>query len=238
MKKIFIGFSGVMLLLGMCYETIVGTVADAEAGMVDRGNGAITVNAVTTTPHVTLRANIESGISPLTVYFYVNIAIPDAVASYEIDYEDDQIVDYKGDTFKRISFTYTKEGTYHPIVTVTDTEAITYSDTVAIVVLNKAKMDYLLKTRWDDMGRALKQGDIKTALTYIASGSRAFYWEMFNALAGQLPFITATQTGFSLLSITDNVATCELVTIENNETYAFQVIFIKNKDGIWMIQEF
>ncbi|GBD97125.1 MAG TPA: hypothetical protein ENG83_12440 [Nitrospirae bacterium] len=45
---------------------------------------SITVNAVTTEPYVTLRANIESGIAPLTTYFSVSTSIPDAVANYEI----------------------------------------------------------------------------------------------------------------------------------------------------------
>ncbi len=242
MKTTFIRFSGVLLLLSIflisCYETITGTVAYAEAGMVNRGNRAIPVNADTATPHVTLRVTIESGIPPLTVYFSVSTAIPNAVSSYEIDFEGDRVIDYSGDTFKRISFTYTTEGTYHPTVTVTDTEAITYSDTIEIVVLNKTELDTLLKARWDGMNTALMAGDTETALTYIAPGSRASYKEMFNALAGQLRSITATQTELNLISMTDNVATCELVTIENSETYAYHVIFVKNKDGIWMILEF
>ena len=216
MKKIFIGFSGVLLLLSMF----------------------LTSNAVNTTPHVTLRVTIESGIPPLNVYFSVSTVIPNAVTSYEIDFEGDGVVDYRGDTFERINFTFKTEGNYHPTVTVTDTEAITYSDTIEIVVLNKTEMDTLLKARWDGMNAALMAGDTETALTYISPGSRASYEEMFNALAGQLPSITATQTELNLISITDNVATCELVTIENSETYAYQVIFIKNKDGIWMILEF
>jgi len=34
------------------------------------------------------------------------------------------------------------------------------------------------------------------------------------------------------------MAEYELVTIEGGKTYSYEVIFIKNADGLWMIREF
>ncbi len=215
-------------------NTITATATDTEGYT---ASTSITVNAAST-PHVTLTANIESGIAPLTTYFSVSTEIPNAASTYEMDYEGDGVIDYTGAAFEDISFTYTTEGIYYPTVTVTDTQSITYSDTIAIVVLNQADLDTLLRAKWTAMTNSLSNGDTATALTYIFSGTRTLYEEMFNALIDQWPSIVATQTEFNRISITNNVAKYELVTLENDTTYSYEVIFIKDENGIWMIMEF
>jgi hypothetical protein len=106
------------------------------------------------------------------------------------------------------------------------------------VVLNATELDALLRAKWEAMRNSLSIGDTATALTYMSSGTRTSYEEMFNALVDQLPSIVATQTEFNLISIKENVAKFELVTIENGSTYSYEVIFIKNENDIWMIQDF
>ncbi|MBI4680039.1 MAG: fibronectin type III domain-containing protein [Nitrospirae bacterium] len=199
---------------------------------------SIRVNANTTASHITLTANIESGIPPLTTYFSVSTEIPNAVVTYQMDYEGDSTIDYTGSTFDNISHTYSAEGIYYPTITITDSQSNTYTDTIAIVVLNATQLDALLKAKWNAMRNSLSSQDTTTALTYISAGTRASYEEMFNALVDQLPSIVATQTEFSLISIKENVAEYELVTSENGTIYSYEVIFIKNENGIWMIQDF
>ncbi len=216
-------------------NTITATATDT-AGYT--ATTSITVNAVTTAPHVTLNANIESGIAPLTTYFSVSTSIPNAVSTYQFDYQGNGSIDYTGSTFDNINFTYTVEGIYYPTVIVTDSQGIQYSDTIAIVVLNASQLDALLRAKWEAMRNSLSIGDTATALTYISSDARASYQEMFNALIDQLPSIVATQTAFTLNYITDNIAKYKLVTIENSSTYSYEVIFIKNENGLWFILEF
>lgn len=199
---------------------------------------SITVNAVTTLPYVTLNANIESGIAPMTTYFRVSTNIPNAVSNYQMDYEGDTVIDYTGTAFDNINHTYTTEGVYYPTVAVTDSQSNIYTDTIAIVVLNATELDALLRAKWEAMRSSLSIQDTSTALTYISSGTRASYEEMFNYLINQLPSIVATQTEFNLISIKDNVAKFELVTIENSSTYSYEVIFIKDENGIWRIEDF
>ncbi len=52
-------------------------------------NSIIPVKIIRNTTHVTLRANIESGIPPLTTYFSVSTEIPNAVTTYGFDAEGD-----------------------------------------------------------------------------------------------------------------------------------------------------
>lgn len=104
-------------------NTITATATDTAGYTAET---SITVNANTTMPYVTLNANITSGISPLTTYFPVSTAIPNAVSSYQMDYEGDSIIDYTGTTFDNISATYTVEGIYYPTVVVTDDQGIQF----------------------------------------------------------------------------------------------------------------
>ena len=146
-------------------NTITVTATDTAG---NTATTSITVNAITTTPHVTLTANIESGIAPLTTYFSVSTSIPNAVSTYQMDYEGDGVIDYTGTTFDNISHTYTIEGIYYPTVFVTDTQGITYSDTIAIVVLNQSNLDALLRAKWEAMKTALWNQDINGAVSYFA----------------------------------------------------------------------
>ncbi|MBI5674213.1 MAG: PD40 domain-containing protein [Nitrospirae bacterium] len=199
---------------------------------------SIIVNAVTTMPHVTLNSNIESGIAPITTYFTVSTSIPNSAATYEMDYNGDGTIDYTGTTFDNISATYSIEGIYYPTVTVTDSHSYTYTDTIAIVVLNAAELDALLRSKWNAMTNRLSAQDITTALTYISPSTRAIYQQMYSVIIDQLPDMVSTQTGFDLVSIKDNVAIYELVTLENGETFSYEVRLTKDVNGLWMIQEF
>ena len=216
-------------------NTIMANAVDTEG---NTASNSILVDANTTTPYIFLRANIESGIALLTTYFSVSTEIPNAVSTYQIDYEGDAVIDYAGTNFEDISFIYSTEGIYYPTVTVTDNQSNNYTDTIAIIVLNQNDLDMLLRTKWQGMKTALVAGDTATALNYISPITRTAYQEMFSALTGQLASIIATQTGFNLITIKDNIAQYKLNTLESGTIYSYKVIFSKDSEGIWMIQDF
>jgi hypothetical protein len=105
-------------------------------------------------------------------------------------------------------------------------------------VLNATQLDALLRGKWNAMTNRLSAKDITTALTYISPSTSAIYQQMYSAIIDQLPAMVATQTGFELVSIKDNVAIYNLVTLENGEAFSYKVFFIKNANGLWMIQDF
>jgi hypothetical protein len=209
---------------------------------VDTGSNAVnvstTVNAVTSMPHITLKANIESGTSPLYTYFSISTEITNAAATYQMDFEGDGTVDYTTTTFENLSHTYMTNGIYSPTVTVTDDQGISYSNTIAVIVLNMTEMDSLLRNKWMSMTGSLSNNNATSALTYISSVSRTSYQAMFSAILDQLPSIMSTQTGFNLISIKNNAAKYELITSENGTTYSYEVTFIKDTNGLWMIMKF
>jgi len=199
---------------------------------------SITINAVTTMPYVTLNANIESGIAPMTTYYTVSTSIPNSAATYQMDYEGDTIIDYTGSTFDNINHTYTTEGVYYPTIRVTDSQSNTYTDTIAIVVLNSANLDALLRAKWNAMKTALANQDVNGAVGYFIDGSQERYRTVFEALRDQLPVITGTFVEFNIVGIYQNIAEYEVVANESGVLYSYPGFFIKDGNGIWKFNDF
>ncbi|MBI4653546.1 MAG: hypothetical protein HY752_00870 [Nitrospirae bacterium] len=216
-------------------NTITATATDTAG---NTAITAITVNAVTSLSYVELYANIESGIPPLTTYFSVSTSIPNAVSTYQFDYQGDSTIDYSGTIFDNVSFTYTTEGIYYPTVIVTDNQGITYSDTIAIVVLNAAELDALLRAKWEAMKTALINGDIEGAVNYFAENSKDSFRQQFAALSQVLPQIVADMGSINMVNTGENYAEYDLRTVRNGTTYSFQLLFVRDVDGIWRIRSF
>ena len=207
------------------------------------GNGAtaraeVTVNAATFAPHVTLSANITSGIPPLATYFSVSTEIPNSIVSYEMDFEGDGVIDYAGTSFENVSYTYTTSGIFNPTIRVTDDQGNIYTDTIAITVLNKAEIDALLKGKWEGMKTKLKSGDIEGALKYFIERSKERYRSIFEALKDQFPVILSTFVEFNIVDVFENIAEYEVIANESGVLYSYPGTFIKDYNGIWKFRDF
>lgn len=198
----------------------------------------VSVSAATSNPHITLNANITSGLPPLQTYFTLSSELPNIIVNYQIDFEGDGVVDFITGTFEDVSFTYATEGIYHPTVTVTDEEGNIYSAAVAITVLNKAQIDALLKEKWEGMKAALKQKDTETALGYFVERSKERYRSIFEALKDQLPTILDTFVEFNITDVYENIAECEIVANENGVLYSYPGLLIQDGNGIWKFKDF
>ena len=199
---------------------------------------AITVTADTSQPYVTLTASPESGVAPLTVSFSASAAISNGVTSYQIDFDGDVVDDYSDTTFDNVSHLYSSQGIYYVTLTVVDAAATSYRDTIAIMVVNANDLDALLRAKWIAVTTALGNKDVSTAIALISPATRTVYQLMYTEIINQLPAMVATQTEFNFVSVGDNVATYELVTSKNGDTYSYEVIFVKDSNGIWTLQDF
>jgi hypothetical protein len=216
-------------------NTITVTATDVNG---NKATTSITVNAVTTAPHITLRANIESGIAPLKTYFSISTEIPNAVSTYQMDFKGDGIVDYTGATFDNISFTYNTEGIYFPAVTVTDNQGYSYTDAIAIVVLNKTELDVLLRAKWDAMKTALANQDVEGAVKDFTENTKDTYRQQFTALSSVLDIIGNELGQIQLVNIQDNKAEYEIIVTRNGITYSFPLLFVGDSNGLWKIERF
>ncbi|HDZ62036.1 MAG TPA: hypothetical protein ENH40_02685 [Nitrospirae bacterium] len=152
------------------------------------------------------------------------------------------MVDYTGATFEDISFIYTTEGIYYPAVTVTDTQSITYSDTIAIVVLSETELDALLRAKWEAMKAALAAQDVEGAVVYLTEESRDSYNEIFTALYDQLPQLIQDMQDIQLIYSEGNMAKYRIRKSElyGGQTYeiTYYTYFAVDIDGIWRIHRF
>ncbi|MDO6472171.1 PKD domain-containing protein [Maribacter sp. 1_MG-2023] len=107
------------------------TITDS-AGLTDTGNILITVSAPdNTAPTAVAAATPLSGETPLLVDFDASASTDDnGIFSYSWDFGDGTA----NETGSLISHTYTDEGTYNAILTVTDAEGLMDTETIEIVV--------------------------------------------------------------------------------------------------------
>jgi PKD repeat protein len=81
----------------------------------------ITIVVSNAPPTVTANAQPSNGQVPLTVSFTGSASDNEGIASYAWDFQGDGVYDYSSTTGASTSFTYTKPGTYRPVLRVTDT---------------------------------------------------------------------------------------------------------------------
>jgi len=134
--------------------------------------------------------------------------------------------------------THRPEGIYYPTVTVTDDKGNIYTDSIAVTVLNREKMDALLKGKWEGMKRALAGGSIEGALKYFAKGSRQEYGEIFELLAAQLPVLVPEMREIDMVYVTGNVAEYYIKRFQRGVDISYFFYFVKDADGIWKIERF
>jgi hypothetical protein len=114
----------------------------------------------------------------------------------------------------------------------------TYSDTVALLVNDQATLDAILKSIYNGMKTALANGDINTALSYIAEESRDLYAYNFNLLHDQLSEISSKLNDIQLDNVTDGKADYSMDIEFEGDSYNMLVRFVKDNDGIWRIKFF
>ena len=215
-------------------NTITATATDSYG---NKDTTAITINVNDASQQVELSSSPTSGIAPLNITFSATTSFTPVL--YQIDFNGDGIADYTGTSFNNISYTYTTEGIYYPTITVTDNQGNTYSDTIAITVLNKIEMDTLLKSKWEEMKSALMRGDIETALTYLVSKNRDKYRQIFiNLDVNRINSIFSNIAEIKLYNVYGNSAQYGAIRSEIGGAYSYPITFVKDEDGIWKILGF
>jgi len=214
-------------------NTITATATDSYG---NTDTKTITVYTNDTTQQVELSANITSGISPLTVFFSASISF--TPVSYQMDFEGDGVIDYTGTAFENVSFTYNSEGIFYPTITTTDDQGNTYSDTIAITVLNKTEVDTLLKGKWEGMKGAMTEKDFEKSLQFFTDGSKEMYQYNFNLMYTIMDSIIQGMGDIELVEVRGNFAEYEMLVIREGEERSFYIEFIKDGDGIWKINFF
>lgn len=81
---------------------------------------------------------------------------------------------------------------------------------------------------WDEDG----------AVGYFEVGSKDSFRQQFTALSSVLSQIVNEMGVITLINIKDDAAEYDLRIVRNGITYSFQLIFVRDADGIWRIRSF
>jgi hypothetical protein len=212
----------------------ITAIATDTAG--DTVSTSITVNAITTGDYIRMTSNIESGIIPLEITMKIDgsFSIPDSTISVTGPAQP-EFLESVADGYE---VRMTVEGIYYFTASVTGPDSNVYQDTIAIIALNQTELDNLLKNKWERMKNKLQIGDIEGSLVFFDEYTKHDYSELFNALASVLPNIVQEMSDIQLIKYTRNAAIYDIRTIRNGIEYSFQLLLIKDSNGIWRITSF
>ncbi len=222
--------SDVHLSLGL--NTLTAT-ATNSCGMQATATTQVDVQSLQE-PLVILSASPPGGVVPLTVQLSALAIPPNPVASYRWNFTTR--------TEPELSATYDTPGLYLPQVTVTDTKGLTYTAIAVVYVLDPARLNTLLQSKWGKMQEALGRSDMEQALNYFTRGSRERYGKIFGAIQDKLAEQAAALQDIVLVAFSGNTAKYRIqrdVMINGQpRTLTYWVYFIQDADGIWRIKQF
>jgi hypothetical protein len=176
------------------------------------------------------------GMAPLSVSFELRSLEP--IARIDLDADGNGTVDFQGTKLDNQQFVYSGPGLYFPKVTVTDTANRIYTKTAVLLVVAQNELEALLQAKWTGLKDALRNGDIPTALKYIAISKRSDYSQVFSSLYIPLAQIDQVLTNITFIVMNRATAEYEMGRTDPQGEVAYLVRFNIDEDGIWRIRDF
>ena len=131
--------------------------------------------------------------------------------------------------------TYSLPGVYMPQFVISDSAGNTYTQTLAILVQDKAVLDQMLKAVWGDFNGALSAGNKVAAMQRLNGPAQEKYGTVFNALMSHMADIVATwsvpQTGM----LSDDIADFAINRTIDGINRIFFINLIRENDGVWRL---
>ncbi|MFH1672416.1 MAG: hypothetical protein ABIF87_03175 [Pseudomonadota bacterium] len=218
-------------------NTITATATDTDG---KTASALITVYAETTGDYIELTAHTQSGISSLETTLRVQGSFSFTESS--LSYTGPGDVEFLQSSAEEYEVRLTAEGTYYFTAEATDGQGNTHTDTIAIVVLNRAELDTLLKAKWDGMKIALINNNIEGALNYFHESSKEHYQKIFRLVIDRLPDIASAMRDIELIYLEDKVAKYRIRKEEEiqGQTYdiTYYIYFVKDLNGLWKIESY
>jgi len=185
---------------------------------------------------ISLTANIESNIAPLEVTLTVEGSFNFTQSSLtDTGPGAVELIENTAETYKIRMIT---TGLYSFTVEVTNGLGETYTDTISILVLDKAEMDALLRAKWEGMRQALTKGDIEEVSNFFDSTTKNAYGDFFTANPQLLGDMAQLLNDIQFINMMKNSVEYDIRTIKNGTEYSFYLLFVKDKNGLWKIKSF
>lgn len=215
-------------------NTITAIVTDVDG---NTATASIAVNAVTAGNYIRIAADTESGVSPFETT--LEVEGPFTFPESSISHTGPGTVEFLDSTSQEYRVKISGEGIYYFTANVTDDQSTNFTDTFGIVVLDKAFLDTLLRTKWEGMRNALAIGDIPGAVKFFDDSRKNVYRDIFSALSEQQRIQMAQEfEDIQFINKRKNSAEYDLRIMRGAKEYSFFLLFIKNSEGLWKIRSF
>jgi hypothetical protein len=186
--------------------------------------------------YVEIRASTDSGMSPLGVVLSIDSSLP--LSDVSLTFSGPDPVELVPIAEGEYRVTLSTEGVYLFMATGLDTNGTTYQDAVAVTVLSKQQLDTLLRGKWEGMTAELLDGNIGNALIHFDESSKEDYREAFSLLSSFLAIIVQELTDIQFVEYVNDTAIYDIRTIRDGLEFSFQLLFLKDFNGIWKINSF
>jgi hypothetical protein len=216
-------------------NTITATALDTAGNTVST---SITINAIIPENYIKITADTESGVSPLETTLRIQGSFSfaqDPTLTYTGP-AGMEVIESPTPTEYRVRMTAT--GLYTYIVEAKDQQNNSYSDTVTVMVLNKAELDAMLQAKWGGMMGALASNDVNKAVSYFDDTTRDAYQGIFTALSSYLPQIAQELSDIQFIQMIGASAEYDIRTIRGGTEYSFYLLFVRDQNGLWKISRF
>jgi hypothetical protein len=217
--------------------TVIGTDSQGYTAAAE-----ITVYADTSGDYITVTADTETGVSPFETTLQVEGTFdfsqePSIMPSGPDDVDP---LESLGDARYRIGMT--TPGIYYFTAGATDGQSNTYSDTIAVVVLDQTQLDALLRAKWDGMKTALINGDIEGALNFHHGVSKEKYQSIYNFLGSNLSALVQQMQNIEMIFAKGHRAKYRVKRDHNiggqTVTITYYIYFSTDGNGLWKVEKY
>lgn len=187
-------------------------------------------------PPLTVSAAPSVGVPPLAVRFSPVYA-GSQVRRFTVDVDGDGSVDLEPtDPNLPIEHVFESPGLYLSRFEVTERGKKVHAVTVAILVTSPDELDRAFAEIWSGMNRALVDGDVDGALSWLTPEARAIHAGVFASLLPDMPAIVASSSPPVRVSQSPLRLEYAVTREIEGERRVFFVTAIRDVDGVWRIQ--
>lgn len=219
-------------------NAITALATDTEGNL---RSATVTVSAQIAGDYLKITADTQTGVSPFETILRVesSLDLTSLVISPTGPASVDTLESIGNNEYRAVMST---SGIYYFTAEVTDDQNNTFTDTVAVLVMDRAELDALLNAKWDGMKAALINSDIDSALNYFYESSKDDYNEIFNILSNRIYGIAAGMREIEFVYSTDHNAKYRVKKQEQiqGQLYdiTYYIYFIQDHNGLWRIDRF
>jgi hypothetical protein len=216
--------------------TIVAT--DAEGNSLQK---SVTLTVGSKPKQVDLAASLECSLAPMQTDIRITADFT-VTGQTNLSYSGPGSVEYLAISNDTYTVRMTEPGLYIFAGTARDELNDEYTDTLAILAMDKTVLDALLQAKWNGMKEELSIQKIDAATGYFDPRSRERYTAIYSAIIDKLPQIAADMGEIQMIVAKDNYAKYRIHRKEAlaGREYAitYFIYFIVDKDGLWRIYEY